>query len=414
MRVGSVRRHLVLVGGGHAHLEVLRRFAERPLPHADVTLVSTFAFHHYSSLVPGYLQRRHEEREFSFDLRAICRAVGATFVHGSVESIETAQQRVIVRGDARRSLHYDELSLDIGSVPAGEDTPGVREFAATVRPMTNAISLRHRLDALIDRAALQTAETTFGRDARSLPVVVVGAGAGGVEITLAVARRLREAGLRGPVTLIDRGDAPLAGYAPGVRRRITSLLAQRGVELRLGRTVRTVEPLIVRLDDGTQCAASLTVWLTGAAAPALIRDAGLATDEDGFLAVDDTLRAEHDPHVWGAGDCVSLAGHPPLAKAGVYAVREGPVLAHNLRAAMSGAPLRRYVPQRHFLAILDTGDGCGLLYWRGFSMHTRAALVLKHHIDRRFVRRYQRLGETAREAPGMAEHVHDPGHEGER
>ena len=396
MSVGSVRRHLVLVGGGHAHLEVLRQFAERPLLNADVTLVSTFAFHHYSSLVPGYLQRRHEEREFTFDLRAICRAARVTFVTGSAEAIETAQQRVIVRGDATHNLHYDELSLDIGSLPAGEDTAGVRDHAATVRPMTNAIALRHRLDALIALALERSADVGGACAPRNLPVVVVGAGAGGIEVTLAIARRLHEAGLRGPITLVDRGDEPLMDYAPGVQRGIKALLRARGIELRLGRTVRAVESLAVTFDDGTRCDAFLTVWLTGAAASPLMRDAGLATDDSGFLLVNDTLRAEHDAHVWGAGDCVSLSAHPQLAKAGVYAVREGPILAHNLRAVVDGGPLHRYVPQQQYLAILDTGDGCGLLRWRRFSVHTWAALSLKHVIDHRFVRRYQRLGETAR------------------
>lgn len=382
---------LVLLGGGHAHLEVLRRFAARPLRTARVTLVSMFGQHHYSSLVPAFLQGRRSEHEFAFDLRAICRTAGATFVEGCAESIDCAQRRVVVAGDSARVLSYHVLSIDVGSIPAGLAIPGVREHAFTVRPMSKAVALGRRLDALIVTALAHRASTTDGTESGDLPVCIIGAGAGGVEITLAVARRLRDAGLRGPISLIDHAAAPLAGYAPPIQRRVARLLTARGISLRLGQSVRAVEATAVQLDDGSRCAAALTIWTTGAAAPPLLATSALATDEQGFLLVDETLRAVGDAHVFGAGDCIALRDHPRLPRAGVFAVRQGPILAHNLRATLDGGRPRPFAPQRHFLAILDTGDGRALLRWREYSCHARWALALKHLIDVRFVRRYQRL-----------------------
>jgi selenide,water dikinase len=392
-----VARQLLLIGGGHAHLEVLHQLAARPLRDARVTLVSMSAYHHYSSIVPGYLQGRRDEAEMTFDLRAICDAAGVTFVKGCAESIDHIRRRVMVVSDARCEIGYDELSIDAGSIPSGMSTPGVRENAATVRPMSKAVALSHRLDALITRAVERRAMERGENGASALPVCVVGAGAGGVEVTLAIARRLRDAGLAGPITLLDQGDALLKEYPHSAQRRIARMFERRDIRLLLSRTVSYVDQNAVHLDDGTLCEAALTVWLTGAAAPPLLAESALATDDGGFLLVDPTLRSVMDPHVWGAGDCVALRAHPHVAKAGVYAVREGPVLAHNLRVAMGGGRLRSYVPQREFLAILDTADGRGLLRWRGLSWHSRATLALKYVIDRRFMRRYQRLGERGGE-----------------
>ena len=415
-------RHLLLLGGGHAHLEVLRQLAARPLHDARVTLVSMSGQHHYSSVVPGYIQGRHREHDFTFDLRAICRAAGATFIEGCAESIDAPGRRVIVlptssgkdaraatasngdaalvnaTSDARRTLCYDALSIDVGSDPAALDTPGVREHASTMRPMTKAIALKRRLDGLIATALARRKRARGERGAGTLPIAVVGAGAGGVEIALAIACRVREAGLVGPITLIDQSDVPLRGYAHSAQRRIKLILERRGIWLRFERTVRFVESDAVHLDDGERCDALLTVWLTGAAASGIFGRSAVTTGDNGFLLVDDTLRAIGNPQIWGAGDCVTFRDHPQLAKAGVYAVREGPILAHNLRVAIDGGRLRHYAPQSQFLSILDTGDGRGLLCWHGLTWYSRGALMVKRIIDRLFVRKYQRLGETPNSA----------------
>ena len=145
------------------------------------------------------------------------------------------------------------------------------------------------------------------------------------------------------------------------------------------------------LASGTRVASALTVWLTGAAPNELVRRSRLAKDARGFVLVDPTLREAGGAPVWGAGDCVTLDEAPWVPRAGVYAVREAPVLAHNLRAALGGGRPRRYRPQRHFLAALDTADGRAFVRWRGLAAHARWALALKDAIDGRFVRRYQGL-----------------------
>jgi selenide,water dikinase len=369
-------KRVVLVGGGHAHLHVLRDAALRPSPGAELTLISPFDHHHYSGMVPGYLQGRYREEELAFDLRRLCQAARVRFVRGSAERIDVASRSVVVDG---HPIRFDAASLDVGSAALGMDVPGAREHAWTVRPMNQAVALRERTDALI-RAA------TGDRPVR---VCVVGAGAAGVEVALALHRRIESAARRAELTLLDRGEL-LPGYPSRVRGLASEILSRRGITVHRGE-VRAVQEDGVRLHAGESMPAELVVWLTGAAPPALIRASDLPMGSDGFFQVDSTLRSTDGAPVWGAGDCVSIEGHPDVPKAGVYAVREAPVLAHNLRAWVAGGGPREYRPQSSFLSLLNTADGMALLRWHRFVSHSRLAWWLKDRIDRRFVRRYQAL-----------------------
>jgi selenide,water dikinase len=367
----------VLVGAGHAHVHVLTGLAARPLPDVAVTLVSPYPRHHYSGMVPGYLQGTYEEPALAFDLERLCRAAGARRVEAFAERVDPAAG-VVEAGGAR--LAFDLASLDVGSDAAALGVPGARAHAFTVRPMTRAVALRERADEVIARARGGT-----------LAVAVVGGGAAGVEVALALHRRASRGGARPAVALVEAGPAILADYGAAVRQRALGILARRGVEVLTGRAVDEVAPDAVRLGDGHRVPADLTAWLTGAAPPALLGASPLPRDARGFFLVDGTLRSADGAPVWGAGDCVGLAGHPPLAKAGVYAVRQAPVLDRNLRAALAGGPPATYAPQASFLALLNTADGRALLRWRGWVAHARWAWWLKDRIDRGFMRRYQRV-----------------------
>ncbi len=338
-------------------------------------LVSPFERHPYSGMVPGYLQGTYAEADLTFDLRALAARAGARFVLAPAERIDPVA-RVVEAGGER--LPYDLLSLDVGSEPAGLATPGVREHALTVRPMNRAVELRHRAEELLAPSA-----------DREVDIAVVGAGAAGVEVALALERLGRERGARVAVTLIEAGAAVVPEFPPRLRRIAGGALAARGIAVRTGRAVAAVEPAGVVLDDGTRLRSHLTVWITGAAAPRLLSRSDLSRDPRGYLHVDATLRAVDGSPVFGAGDCIAIEGFPALAKAGVYAVRQAPILDHNLRATLAGGPLRRYRPQATFLALLNSADGQAIWHWHGFAGRSRFAWWLKDRIDRAFIRRYQ-------------------------
>lgn len=362
-------KRLVLVGGGHAHLEVLRRLAVRPHPPVDLTLVSLDHRHLYSGMVPGYLQGQYREEEITFELPALAARAGGRFVQGRVTAVHPGAREIgLEEGDA---LPYDLISFNVGSRTAGDDLPGVREQAALVKPISRAADLQRRLRELAAEGDEPCRAT------------IVGGGAAGVEIACAIAAVLDRAGRERHgrhVAILDSSAQILSEYSERFRRRALKVLSDKQIGIGAGMRV-----------EGDRLPPGLTVWLTGAAAWPLFQCSGLPLDDRGFLLVNDALRSVADPRVFGAGDCVTLARHPDTPKAGVYAVREGPVLWKSLLAALAGTRPPRYEPQEGYLSLLNTGDGRALLSYKGLVSHSRWAWRLKDGIDRRFVARYQRL-----------------------
>lgn len=371
-------RRLVLLGGGHAHLEVLRQAAQRRFDGGEILVISPSAHAHYTGMVPGFVQGRYAERALTFDIAALARAAGATFREARAAEVSADGRAVALEGGD--IVPCDLVSADVGSVPAGmHSVPGAETHTFGARPLTRA------------RALVAAVEAVIAGSTRGASVCVVGGGAGGVEIALAVRARAEHAGTRLPVTLLDGGQELLGEFEPAMRRRAAGVLAARDIAVRIGDDAVAVDDTHVTLASGVRIASTITVWLTGAAPTALTRCSRLPADRRGFWEVDSTLRSVNGAPVWGAGDCVSLRDHPWVPKAGVYAVREAPVLAANLRDAVLGGPAaarHTYTPQRSYLAILDTADGRALLRWKRLVLHGRPPLWLKRFIDRRFVRRY--------------------------
>ncbi|HVT60066.1 MAG TPA: FAD-dependent oxidoreductase [Thermoanaerobaculia bacterium] len=407
---------LLLVGVGHAHLEILLRLARRPPggPEIELTVVSPGELHHYSGMVPGFLSGIYREEEIAVRLRDLVLRAGRTtesrLVLGRAVGFEPGSRVVAVessppaaplptasashreagsddregesersKGTAPERLSYDLVSFAVGSDSAGAAAFQGVESIQPIKPIGRAAELRRRIGQLAGSP-------------REEAVVVVGGGAGGVEIALAVAGRFAAAGARHRISLVEAGPRILTGYGDRFVRRAEQALRRRGVAVHASGRVAAVDENqdALRLEDGTLIPSRLTVWVTGAIGWPLFRGCGLPLDRRGFLLVDQALRSLADPRVFAAGDCGTLAAFPETPKAGVYAVREGPVLWRSLRAALAGSePPPRYRPQRGFLSILNTGDGRALLRWGALVSHGRWAMRFKDRIDRRFLARYQ-------------------------
>jgi len=370
---GRVVKRLLLAGGGHSHLAVLQNLARRPLPGVEVTLVSPGRFAPYSGMLPGLIAGHYTFRECHVDLAALARFAHCEFVDASVSRLDLAGRRAFLSEGGERSWHV--ASLDIGSVPTLAGVPGARERAIPVKPVHR---LLEAVDALVARA----------RGGSLRRMLFVGGGAAGVELLLAIQHRLAGAGTAEVMMrLATDGEALLPGHNARVRGIFARVLADRGVRVHLrSRIVRVDEDAAVT-EGGERLGFDALVWATGASAAPWPGDSGLATDPEGFVLVDDTLRSVSHPEVFAAGDIAAQRAHP-RPKSGVFAVRQGGPLARNLRSALTGRPLMRFVPQRDALALITTGDRYAVMSRGRWALEGAWVWRWKDWIDRRFVRRY--------------------------
>jgi len=363
-------RKILLVGGGHTHVEVLRRFALAPEPGVELVLVSPDRLTPYSGMLPGLVAGHYTHEQAHIDLEPLAAQAGARFVRDRVVEFDP-RTRVAVTASGTRE-DYDIASLDIGSLPDMR-MPGAREHAIGVKPV----------DALLDRWSALREAAVAGRVGQ---IAVVGGGAGGVEVLLAMHYRLvRERSVQLPrfALVSDRSNLPRAA-----ERALLAALVAAGVDRHLGRPAERFDAQGVVLAGGERVPADTIVCATPATPAPWLARSGLACDARGFVRIDGYLRSPSHPQVFAAGDCATQDGtsHP---RSGVYAVRQGPSLAANLRAAATGRALATYRPQKRALALISTGGKHAVAVWGRWSVAGDWVWHWKDRIDRRFMARYR-------------------------
>jgi selenide, water dikinase len=377
-----IEKDLVLLGGGHAHVIVLKKFAMAPVEGLRITLINREPDTPYSGMLPGLIAGHYTCDETHIDLGRLARFCGARFVHDEVIGIEPEKNHLLFA--SRPPLRYDVLSIDTGSTPNMKAVPGAAQYSVPVKPISNFLT---RWNALSERALQSTGP---------LRIAVAGAGAGGVEMTLAAQFRLcslrKAAGIDAPVTfdLFSGSDGLLPAFNHKAQTIFARVLQERSIILHRGSKVIKVEARSITLENGETFFADEVLFVTDAAAPAWLHEGGLATDPRGFVQVHETLQSVSHANVFAAGDVASVAAHP-RPKAGVFAVRQGPPLARNLLHALTGMPLLPYKPQKHFLSLVSTGDRYAVATRYGFTVSGAWIWHLKNWIDRRFMSRFNDL-----------------------
>ena len=361
-------KELLLVGGGHSHLAVLKSFGDTPAGGVRLALLSPSRHAFYSGMVPGVVAGHYRPEDCRVALGALAARAGARFFLDSAVGLDPARREVTTARGER--LHYDVLSLDTGS-SAGEPA-GAADRALRVRPAEPFLAGWERLRESARRGEVRR-------------IAVVGGGAAGVEVLLAMRHGL--AGVAAELVLFSELPV-LAGH--GARRRMARILDERGVTVHSGRKVVAAGRNGLELDGGERFEAQAAVWATGAYAPSWIAQSGLATDARGFVAVSDTLQSRSRPEIFAAGDVATVIGEP-RPKSGVFAVRQGPVLARNLRRALAGEAPEPFRPPSRSLALISCGDRYAVASWGGLALEGAWVWGWKDRIDRRFVERY-RLG----------------------
>ncbi len=378
-------RDLVLVGGGHAHALVIRMLAMKPLPGVRVTLVSESGLTPYSGMLPGLVAGHYRSDEVHIDLNRLCRWAGVRFIRGRVTGLDAEGRRLLI--DQQPPLVYDKVSFDTGSTP-DLSIAGARSFAVGVKPVSHFYQQWQALLLESDKGT----ERQWG---------IVGAGAGGVELALAMAHRLT-ANRSIRLHLIYSGDDVLPGYPRQVVRAAQKALIKHGIECHPNFKVSAVKKNGLVAINGNALTLDKTIWCTSAAAPDWPAKSGLDTAGKGFIAVNAHLQSTSHPDVFAAGDVAEMV-FDPRPKAGVYAVRQAPFLYENLKRAFAGDPLKPVKLQRRFLSLLSLGGKTAVGHKGAFVVRGDWVWRWKDHIDRTFMAKLTDLGEPMAMAPAMPE-----------
>lgn len=364
-------KQLVLLGGGHAHMTVMRHIPEFVDRGHEVTVVGPSVHHYYSGMGPGMLGGTYAPEAIRFNTREQVTSRGGTFLLDRAVKIDGDNH--VVHLASGKKIPYDVLSCNTGShVPS--DNLNVRgEDVFTVKPIENLLKGQQRV-----KEGLLTAELRIG---------VVGGGPAALEVAGNLWGLGVRFGAKQPRITVFAGKRFLGKYPHRVRKLAMRSLQGRGMEIVEQGYVRKVRSGRVVLENGQSRDLDVIFLAVGVAPSLLFGESGLPTGRDGGLLVNEFLQAVDYPDIFGGGDCISFAPLP-LDKVGVYAVRQNPVLKHNLMAALEGTDMIPFDPGKNYLLIFNLGNNKGIFWKNGWIWHGSWAFWLKDYIDRRFIRRF--------------------------
>jgi selenide, water dikinase len=388
--VERVTQELVLIGGGHSHSIALRAFGMDPPPGVRVTLISEQSLTPYSGMLPGYVAGQYELEDCHIDLRSLCHFAEAQLYLDPVIGLDLDQQQVICAN--RPPVHFDLLSLNIGSSPKVPALFGSGNFESGSAAATVVSNVGAKpVGAFLDWWEALCTEISV-HPTRPVTLSLVGGGAGGVELALAMQWRLQRLVRQAwqvTIHLFSRSPQLLPNHAPMARQKLKRHLQKQGISLHLGETVQQLTAEGVVCTSGLMVPCDGVVWVTEATAPDWLQKSGLKLDDRGFVRVDQNLRSLSHSQVFAAGDIATM--DRPMAKSGVYAVRQGMPLARNLANALQDKPLKPYRPQPWHLALIGTGDSA-VASFGPLGLESPWLLKLKQRIDRKFMAGFSILG----------------------
>jgi NADH dehydrogenase FAD-containing subunit len=340
-----------------------------------VTLISSSAHHFYSGMGPGMLSGIYEPRQVRFNIRKMAEERGAAFIEDDAVRIDQVKQLIILASG--REVNFDIASFNTGSQVPLEPPASQSDGIFTAKPIINLYRARRKI---LDEIAR-----------RDLRIAVIGGGPAGVEIAANLWRLVRRQPHRADILLVG-GNRILGEFPEKVRAIALDSLQKRDIKVMEGVRAQTAADGTLVLTNGTTLRCDFVFIAAGVEPTSLFIDSGLPTGEDGGLLVNSFLQSTAYPELFGGGDCISLSGNP-LAKVGVYAVRQNPVLFHNLMAALEGGALQPFRNVKEFMLIMNMGDGTGIVWKKERVWDGCLAFLFKDFIDRRFMRRFQVSGE---------------------
>ncbi|MEH2206365.1 MAG: FAD-dependent oxidoreductase [Nostoc sp.] len=390
--IQPIVKNLVLIGGGHSHAIVIKMFGIKPLTGVRLILITTASETAYSGMLPGHIAGFYSHNECHINLQPLANFAQVQLYIDTVVALDLKNNKVLCNNGL--VVDFDVLSIDIGSTPAILSVSGAAEYAIAAKPVSQLLEHWYELITAVRKNPQQP-----------IRIAIVGGGAGGVELALSMQSRLHRIldETQQPIQnleihLFQRGQELMPNYHQSVRHQLQQILTGRGIKLHLGETAYKIAPKThneakkvfeIKCESGLIVKCNKIFWVTQASAPEWLKNAGLGTDEQGFILVEDTLQSQTHPQVFASGDIATMVNHP-RPKAGLFAVRQGKPLFENLQRILLGKPLKTYKPQKQYLSLIGTGDKRAIA--------TRGTLTLPPHkllwhykdwIDRRFMERFR-------------------------
>ena len=367
-------KKLVIAGGGHAHMQALAQLAGFIEKGYEVTVIGPSEYHYYSGMGPGMLGGSYQPEEIRFAIRKVTEQAGGTFVLAKVEKIDPERQ--YVHCDNGEEIYYDVLSCNLGSQVPAEMVSGPLDDIFLVKPIERLLEARNRIIELGTTKAVR--------------IGVIGGGPSAVEIAGNIWRIGREPGMNPLELSIFAGRKLMPNHPEGVRRRARVSLASRGINIIEDCRIAGIGPGKVTNSAGTDYPFDIIFVAVGVSPSRVFTHSGIATGPDGGMLVNSFLQSTAFSNIFGGGDCISFADSP-LDKVGVYAVRQNPILVHNLMAALEGTEMRGFEPGGQYLLVFNLGDDTGILYKWSLLFGGRLAFFIKDYIDRKVMRHFQEL-----------------------
>jgi len=369
-----MNKHLVLVGGGHAHMVTLKNLHSFIDKGYEVTVIGPSHYHYYSGMGPGMLSRTYSPDDIRFATEHVVTKQGGNFVHDKAVKIDALNRAVFLEnGDP---VSYDVLSCNAGSYVPWDKVTGDRTDIFSVKPIETLFAAQKRIVQLIGQ--------------KKISIGIVGGGPSSLEIAGNIWRLAKDNGKFQPTIQIFAGSELMSRFHEKIRKMAYRSLRKRNISIIEHDYAKEVSSGQIVLESGNHYPVDIIFLAVGVRPVTIFKDSGLPTGPDNGLLVNKFLQSVKHPEIFGGGDCIYFQDQP-LDKVGVYAVRENPVLFHNLMATLEGGELQEFTPGGSYLLIFNLGDGRGILGKNSLMFDGRLAFMVKDYIDRKFMREFHEM-----------------------
>ena len=377
-----IQTELVLVGGGHANIQVLKSFGMRPIAGLRVSLISDVINAPYSGMLPGFVAGEYSYDEMHINLVQLANFANARFIKTNITSIDTLNRQIHCEG--RPEISYDLISVNTGITPDFGDIIGAREHCIAVKPISHFLSHLPNLDATV------TSPTDV--------IAIIGSGAAGIELAFAFRARFNQKNIKPKITIIGSAERFFPTLPKKCHQAIYEQCKKADIEVHLGHAATQVSNKVVTLNSGVQLAASHTFLVTGAKPSEWLNSSSIDLTSDGYIEVNNAYQSISNNRVFAGGDIAKIK-HQPRPRSGVFAVRAGPILAKNLRLALEGMAVQPHQPQSRYLSLIMLGNGTVMALWDRFYISAKWLWPVKKWIDQKFISNFSNL-------PDMKESTH--------